>query len=104
MNCTPSPLLRGEPIFSTFEDNHISGGVSVTGYHSCWFGFIRNESHGTVRLKNNILADPDAMEVVTNKIFGNLVCFGNSPAPQLGDSRGQPNVVTGRKIGQCTRV
>jgi hypothetical protein len=37
----------------------------------------------------------------TNTINGNLVCHGNSPAPQIGDSEGQPNVVTGRKVDQC---
>ncbi len=104
VNCAPSPLLMGSPIYSTFEDNHISGGVTVKGYESCWFGFIRNTTHGTVTLINNTLADPDAMEVVTNKITGNLVCSGNSPAPQLGDSGGQPNMVTGRKIGQCAHL
>jgi hypothetical protein len=31
-------------------------------------------------------------------------CSGNDPAPQVGDSEGSPNVVTGRKTGQCTAV
>jgi len=54
-----------------------------------------------VTLDDNINADPDAMEVVSNVIFGDLSCFGNSPPPQVGDSGGRPNVVFGRKLGQC---
>jgi hypothetical protein len=57
-----------------------------------------------VILTNNILADPDAMEIVTNTIAGNLICSGNSPAPQGGDSGGAPNVVRGAKIGQCAHI
>jgi hypothetical protein len=56
---------------------------------------------GTARLSNNILTDPDANEYVTNRIRGDLVCHGNDPAPQLGDSGGSPNVVRGEKRGQC---
>ena len=44
------------------------------------------------------------LTVVTNSIHGNLTCSGNSPAPQVGDSEGLPNVVTGQKIGQCAAV
>jgi hypothetical protein len=38
---------------------------------------------------------------VTNVIRGNLNCSGNDPAPQVGDSEGEPNVVSGDKTGQC---
>jgi hypothetical protein len=90
--------------FNAIEDNHISGGAIVEGYNGFWFGFIRNHVRGSVKLNNNVLVDPDGNEYVTNTIKGNLVCHGNSPAPQVGDSEGQPNVVTGRKIGQCARL
>jgi hypothetical protein len=43
----------------------------------------------------------DGNEVVTNTIHGNLNCEGNDPAPQVGDSEGSPNHVTGVKTGQC---
>jgi len=39
-----------------------------------------------------------------NTIHGSLMCSGNSPQPQVGDSEGSPNDVTGRKFGQCTKV
>ena len=55
-------------------------------------------------MRDNVLADPDGNEYVTNTIHGSLVCSGNSPAPQVGDSQGESNVVTGRKAGQCAEV
>jgi len=45
--------------------------------------------------------NPDGNEYVTNAIRGGLNCSGNSPAPQVGDSEGSANRVTGRKTGQC---
>jgi hypothetical protein len=74
---------------------------TINGYSAFWLGFIRNHVRGTVRLSNNDMGDPDANEYVTNTIKGNLVCHNNSPAPQVGDSEGLPNVVTGRKVDQC---
>jgi hypothetical protein len=103
VNCDFNPNLSS-PNFSTFEDNRIGGNAHVAGMESCWLGFIRNQIGGTALLSNNVMADPDANEFVTNTIKGNLVCFRNSPAPQVGDSGGEPNVVAGRKIGQCTAV
>jgi hypothetical protein len=91
----------GNGFFSTVEDNVIRGGATINGYSGFWLGFIRNTVRGTVTLTNNVMDDPDANEYVTNTIRGSLVCFGDSPAPQVGDSEGQPNVVSGRKIGQC---
>ncbi len=90
--------------FIAIEDNVIRGGASVVGYDGFWFGFIRNHVSGSVTLNDNVLADPDGNEFVTNTIHGSLNCSGNSPAPQVGDSEGLPNVVTGQKIGQCSAV
>lgn len=92
------------PIFATFEDNTVSGGASVSGYGSCWFGFIRNHVSGAVSLTNNSFADPDAMEVVDNSIRGSLACSSNSPAAQVGDSEGGPNHVTGPMSGECASL
>jgi hypothetical protein len=90
--------------FTTIEDSVINGSVSYEGYNGFWSGFIRNTVHGSVNFNNNVVADPDGNEVVTNTIHGNLNCSGNDPAPQVGDSEGSPNVVTGTKTGQCTSV
>jgi hypothetical protein len=91
----------GNGFFSTVEDNVIRGGATINGYSGFWLGFIRNTVRGTVRLNNNVMDDPDANEFVTNRIKGNLICHNNSPAPQVGDSQGLPNVVSGRKVDQC---
>jgi hypothetical protein len=90
--------------WTTIEDNQINGGVSITGYNGFWMGFIRNHVNGAVNLSGNVLVDPDGNEYVTNTIHGSLSCFGNSPAPQVGDSEGELNHVTGAKKGQCARV
>jgi hypothetical protein len=87
--------------WNAIEDNVIHGGATIVGYDGFWFGFIRNDVAGTVKLHDNVLADPDGNEYVTNTIHGSLKCSGNSPAPQVGDSQGLPNLVTGRKVGQC---
>ena len=94
-------MRGGNGFFSTVEDNDIRGGATINGYSGLWLGFIRNKVRGTVTLSNNVMDDPDANEYVTNTIKGNLVCHNNSPAPHVGDSEGEPNVVSGRKVDQC---
>jgi hypothetical protein len=90
--------------WNAIEDNQINGGATVEGYNGFWFGFIRNHVNGSVKLNNNVLPDPDANEYVTNTIHGSLQCAGNSPAPQIGDSMGEINQVTGAKQGQCRNL
>ncbi len=102
-NCNPNPLYQG-PVFTDLEDNAISGHVTISGVHSCWLGLFRNKVAGTVTLTNNLMADPDANEVATNYIYDNLDCSGNFPAPQIGDSGGTINHVSGHKLGQCVTV
>jgi hypothetical protein len=87
--------------WNAIEDNTINGGYTEVGYNGFWNGFIRNNVHGSVRLIGNTVADPDGNEVVTNTIHGNLNCTANDPAPQVGDSEGSPNHVTGVETGQC---
>lgn len=105
VSCAPNPSLSAVlgmgpiPAFSSFENNHIYGAVSVSGYESCWLGFLRNTTDGSVTFQNNILFDPDAVEIATNTVRGDLQCSGNS-AVLLEE--GTPNVVSGRKLGQCS--
>src|SRR5438876_9251242 len=87
--------------WNTIEDSTVNGGYTEAGYDGFWNGFIRNNVHGSVNLIGNTVADPDGNEVVTNTIHGNLNCQGNDPPPQVGDSEGSPNHVTGRETGQC---
>ena len=96
-----SAALFGGPPFTAIEDNTINGGVSVSGYQSCWLGVFRNTVRGSVSIMNNTLADPDATEVADNVISGDLACFGNTPGAQVGDSGGGPNTVSGQKLGEC---
>jgi hypothetical protein len=102
VNC--NSILFGGPAFSTFEDNTIGGAVVVRWVRSCWFGLFRNHIGGSVHVNHNVWADPDADEIQTNVIAGNLACFANRPAPQQGDSGGNPNVVHGSKLGQCAKL
>ena len=87
--------------WNAIEDNWIHGGVVIDGYDGFWMGFIRNHVSGGVTLSNNTLADPDGNEYVTNTIRGPMRCWGNDPAPQVGDSQGDANAVTGPMTGQC---
>jgi hypothetical protein len=87
--------------WNTIEDSTVNGGYAEVGYDGFWNGFIRNTVHGSVSLVGNTVADLDGNEVVTNTIYGNLDCVGNDPAPQVGDSEGSPNHVTGTETGQC---
>ena len=90
--------------WNAIEDNRINGGVTVEGYNGFWFGFIRNTVYGAVNLNGNVLEDTDGNEYVTNTIHGPLSCADNSPAPQIGDSEGGLNEVTGPKRGQCAHL
>lgn len=92
------------PTWTTIEDSVINGSVTFEGYNGFWSGFIRNNVHGSVNFNNNVVADPDGNEVVTNTIHGDLNCSGNVPAPQIGDSEGEVNTVTGAKTGQCANL
>ena len=100
VTCHPMPL----PNFSDLEDSQVFGSVSIQGLTSCWLGVIRNRVNGNVLITNNRMADPDANEVVTNTIFGNLSCHNNRPAAQIGDSGGSLNTVTGSKLGECSTL
>jgi hypothetical protein len=100
MDCTKVAPYGG-PFYSVVEDSTIHGNVVIRRLHSCWLGVIRNHVGGSVQLIGNRFGDPDAMEIVTNTIAGNLACFNNKPHAQVGDSMGEPNVVGGQKRGEC---
>jgi len=100
MDCSSTALFGG-PYFATIHDSVIGGNVVVRKVHSCWFGLIRSQIGGNVKIAENRMGDPDAVEIVTNVIAGNLSCFDNVPHAQVGDSGGAPNVVGGEKRGEC---
>ncbi len=84
------------------KENNIRGNLIVQGWQGGWAGALRNHVGGNLIFSKNVsVLDPDANEVVTNTVDGNLICMGNSPAVQFGDSGGLPNTVAGHKLGQC---
>jgi hypothetical protein len=89
------------------KDDVIDGNVMVHGWQGAWFGIIRDTVRGNVMASNTVGTrsgeggELDSTEIVTNTISGNLICQGNSPAAQIGDSGGSPNTVSGNKIGEC---
>ena len=103
VTCTPSGVFRQfkSPVYSDYEDNFVGGSMAVAGLRSCWFGALRNHVGHSVLVAGNKLADPDANEVVSNFVRGNMACFRNSPAIQFGDSHGVPNLVGRFAFGQC---
>jgi hypothetical protein len=97
MTCLiPSRLVASFPEYSDFEDNTVSGPLTVSGMHSCYIGTLRNSVSGTVTIEHNRFADPDANQVSFNTIGGNLVCLDN-----IQPAFGGPNTVAGLKIGEC---
>ena len=85
------------------KDDTIDGNLIVQGWSGLWAGLIRDIVGGNVVYSKNVSTlDPDANEVQTNTIGGNLICQGNSPAAQVNPlDGGLPNTVGGLKIGQC---
>jgi hypothetical protein len=89
------------------KDSAIDGNLVVDGWKGAWFGVIRDTVGGNVAVANTVgtrLGDdglPDSTEVATNAISGNLLCYGNVPAAQIGDSGGSVNAVGGVKTGEC---
>lgn len=93
------PLLEGPsgpPIcFNDFEDNSINGAVTINGYNGIWLGFIRNHDRGTVTISNNN-QQFDQIDIGSNVVHGNLICFNNTPLENTGESPGGPSSVTGQ--------
>ena len=103
VTCAPSGAFAafGSPVYTDFEDNTLNGDLNVGGLETCWLGSLRNIVGGSIVDTNNTMADPDAGEVLQNTVQGNVVCIGNSPAVQFGDSGAAPNLVAGNAVGQC---
>lgn len=124
-NCAPQGGFAafGSPVYSTFEDGTIGGNLTVSSYQSCWLGLTRTEVGGNVSYRNNALGDPDAIEILSNSIGGNLTCRGNqfvdtsqtppvfslhspwdsteAPNGDLFPRQPEPNTVSGKRLGQC---
>ncbi|MEY9873010.1 hypothetical protein ABH931_002491 [Streptacidiphilus sp. MAP12-33] len=114
LTCAPSPemaafttlAMNGQPsaAYDDFEDNTVGGYISTIGLRSCWAGTIRNHVGTNILVSDDKTADPDGNEVVQNTVNGDLGCYGDSPAAQIGDSMGGPNAVRGTKLGECSAL
>jgi hypothetical protein len=109
-SCNPTGVfaLFNSPAFTAIEFSRIGGDVRVTRYNSCWLGIENNHLGGNVRLVNNQLADPDAIEIQANSIKHDIVCLNNSMVWDSGDGPNglfprtpAPNTVHGDRVGQC---
>jgi hypothetical protein len=103
LGCVPVGIFKqyvGFPEYSDFEDNQVSGSLSVTGLDTCWFATHRNTVRGNLTVSGNT-AGRDSMEVDGNTVLGSQSCQGNSPAVELGDGNGTPDQVAGDASGQC---
>jgi len=105
VSCSGSlpPPLSGPP-YGDFEDMIIGGGLTITGWQSCWLGFVRDTITDDVDFNNNVTSDPDGNEMATNSIRGDLKCARNNPSPQIGDSAGSLSNVFGHARGQCANA
>src|SRR3984957_3502102 len=101
--CKPQGIFKHfkSPAYSDYEDTFIRGTLVVRHLHSCWFGTIRDFIASSATISSNRLRDPDAMEVVSNVVLRNLICWNNSPRVQFGDSHGKSNRVGQRALFEC---
>ena len=95
------PVFSHSPVYSTVEGASIGGNLVMIGIQTCWLGATVNQVGGNVVALRNQTGDPDGNEIAGNTVGRNMVCFGNSPAAQIGDSPDGPNTVAGRALGEC---
>jgi hypothetical protein len=109
-NCKPQGFFKlfGSPVFSAYEVGSVGGDVRISSVHSCWMGLVEVHVGNTVVMHANLLADPDAIEILANHITGNLICRGNSMtwnSHEVGNGLfprvHQPNTVGRNRKGQC---
>lgn len=95
------------------KDNIVGGNMAVQGWDGLWIGLLRNTVGGNVIFSKTSGTQTgegpfegilDSSEVADNVISGNLICQGNSPAAQVGDSGGGPNIVGGKAVGECASL
>jgi hypothetical protein len=88
------------PAYYDFANVTAGGNLVVTGMSENWYGIDRDVVHGNLTDTDNTAA-PDGNETFNNTVYGNLVCSGNNPAVEYGDSNGGPNKVGGSATGEC---
>jgi hypothetical protein len=96
------------------KENTIDGNLIIQGWAGAWVGALRNHVDGNLIFSKNVGArvgdeQPfvgvlDSSEIADNTVGGNLICHGNTPSAQIGDSHGGPNAVSGKAIGECSTL
>lgn len=108
-SCVPTTLSPFAP-YTDVEQSSVAGGISVSGLSTCWLGLIGNQVNGLISVNNNLMGDPDAIEIGLNVVHGAMACSGNAlafpgpggvPTNSFDGSPPNPNMVTGRESGQC---
>ncbi len=94
--------------FNDLEDDVIAGGVTETGYQGIWAGVLRDMIGGPFTFTDNAETVTDEYDIGSNLILGPATCANNTPAPNMGTSRGSPSIVEGPQRGDqaatCTGV
>jgi hypothetical protein len=93
---TPIPL----PAYTDYANVNVGANMSITGMVTNWYGIIRDTVAGSLIDSGNSAA-PDGNETVTDVVHGNMICTGNNPAVEYGDSNGEPDKVGGLAVGEC---
>lgn len=110
-SCMPVGIFvaLANPPFSAYEDDHVGGGITVTGLRTCWLGLTRDVVGQGVRIVDNASGDPDGAEILSNRVEGSLVCYANSMVWDSAEASfghlfprtAEPNTVEGSRMGQC---
>ena len=110
VNCNPQGVFKlfQSPVYSTYEVGTVGGDVRISSVQSCWMGVVQLQVGNTMVMYRNQLADPDAIEILSNNITGNLICRGNSrtwDSSEAGNGlfprNPEPNTVGRNRKGQC---
>jgi hypothetical protein len=104
----PFEMLKN-PVYSAYENVTVRRGLHISGMRSCWLGLTRDRVRRNVVLVGNKLADPDAIEILSNHVRGDLRCSANSRVWDSTETthasefprKPKPNRVRGRRYGQC---
>jgi hypothetical protein len=116
LSCAPPKTgpfsLFMSPVFSDYEDNTISGNLTVTKLTSCYLGIIRNHA-STLKVTYDSMGDPDAIEIEANVIKHNLACWHDKQHVWDSHETTQTgiypralsrNIVHGKRMGQCQKA
>jgi len=113
VTCDPSGGFAafGSPVYSDYEDSSVGGWMSISNLNSCWLGVARVQIGQSLTVTNDQLLDPDAIEIISNTIGGDLACSGNRMVWDSADASNDlypriwlPNTVAGKRSGQCEKA